>query len=119
MKKLLGIVVLGLLMSGNAYSAIKIKNWLEGKSGSDIYIKRINDKLVFSAYSGLLTINTQLDKPFFCQPDELSVNEQMTEAILDAGIERFKETGMAQIQLNDLPVGVVLLEQLKLMFPCE
>ena len=43
----------------------------------------------------------------------------MTEAILDAGIERFKETGMAQIQLNDLPVGVVLLEQLKLMFPCE
>ena len=119
MKKLLGIVVLGLLMSGNAYSAIKIKNWLEGKSGNDIYIKRINDKLVFSAYSGLLTINTQLDKPFFCQPDELSVNEQMTEAILDAGIERFKETGMAQIQLNDLPVGVVLLEQLKLMFPCE
>ena len=47
MKKLLGILVLTFLLFENSYSAIKIKNWAEGKLGNDIIIKRINDKLVF------------------------------------------------------------------------
>ena len=118
MKKILFILFFSLLTSTSVNAAITIKDWLKVKAGEDIVMKRLHDKLVFSAFTGLMAINVELDKKKFCQPSDLKINEQMTEAILDAGILRFKEIGVPQDEMDEFPVGFVLLDQLKVMFPC-
>jgi hypothetical protein len=119
MKKILLILFLSLLTFTNVNAAITIKDWLKVKAGEDLVMKRLHDKLVFSAFTGLMAINVQLDEKKFCQPEDLSINEQMTEAILDAGILRFKEIGVPQHEMDEFPVGFILLDQLEVMFPCK
>ena len=119
MKKLLGIVVLSLLLSSNAYAAITVKGYLNGKSGDNKLIKKINARLVLSAYSGILTVNTELDQKLYCPPDDLNINEQMTAAFLETGIDKFKDLGMPEDVINQMPVSIVLLDVLKDIFPCK
>lgn len=120
MKKLLSILVLSLLFGGNGYAAITVKGYLNGKSGDNELVKKINSKLVLSAYSGILAVNTELDQKLFCPSDDLKINEQMTAAFLETGINKFKDDlGMPENIVNQMPASIVLLDILKDIFPCK
>ena len=121
MKKLLGIIILGLLLSGNAY-ALTNKTFLDYKNSTKLEQKKVKDMVntyVLGAANSYLVVNAKLqlkgENKLFCQPGDLSLNlnNYLTFIEEQLAIEKKSETYKAE-----LPLAATLLARLTKVFPC-
>ena len=117
MKKLLGIVVLGLLLSGNAYSKeITIQGYIDGKNHENMQIQRYVQGNVDGIYSGLAVSNALRDKKLFCVPSGLEFNTENLMNFIDNEIEISKSIGFYK---PNHPIAFYLEQSLEKTFPCK
>ena len=117
MKKLLGIMVLGLLWCNISIAkditAIGFINGMETKNEEIIrYIKGY----LKGAYSGFLMSQVELNEKVFCVPGELILNEENLVSMVDEQIKIYKKINVYR---DDFPVTFFLMDSLKRVFPCQ
>ena len=119
MKKLLGIVVLGLLWCNVGVADITVEFYLKAMTGENEKVKEIIRRNLIGINSGFMYANAELNalkkKKLYCLPKKLIVNKEMLVSFLNAEIESYQDKGM---DINKIPIGMVLLESLKKLFPC-
>jgi hypothetical protein len=122
MKKLLGIVVLGLLLSGNAYAgALTLKDYklLENSDAMDLYIEGL---LQGSKWTNAITKKNNEDtknlKRAFCPPTEMVLELANAKTIVNRSIEDLSKI-YTETELESVPIVQVLLLGLERTFPCK
>ena len=121
MKKLLGIVVLGLLLSGNANAGgITVKVYLDAMSRNNKELTTMIERNLMGINSGLMYANTELRfekrKQVYCQPEKLAFNSQNLVRFVNDEIKFLKDKGA---NLDKVPIGMILVMHLKRVFPCK
>ena len=119
MKKLLGIVVLGLLWCNVSYAAISVELYLEAMSRNNEKITSKIEENLMGINDGLMYANSELRSlnkaQLYCQPAKLKLTSKMLVAFLDTEIESFIDRG---IDISKVPIGMILLKSFKKLFPC-
>ena len=117
MKKLLTIIVLGLLWNNSGYA--KSINY-------GYYKKNIDDKFIIehlkSVQSGMDWIQTDSsleNSLLYCPPKKLIVNIDNIKNAIDLSIDEFKELNYTNKEIDELPVEFMLVQGLKILFPCK
>jgi hypothetical protein len=121
MKKFLGIVVLGLLLSGNAYAGgITVKVYLDAMSRNNKELTAMIERNIMAVNDGLMYANNELkhsnQERVYCQPPTLAMNTKVLIGFLDAEIEDYLKRG---VDVGPVPIGMLLVKSLKRNFPCN
>ena len=121
MKKLLGIVVLGLLLSTKTiFADITVDKYLLAMGSDNKKLHEIIEKNLMGINSGLMYANTELRfekrKQVYCQPEKLAFNSQNLVRFVNDEIKFMKDKGA---NLDKVPIGMILVMHLKRVFPCK
>ena len=116
MKKLLGIVVLGLLACANANS----KSLMYGSYKKDPDKKAYTEHLR-SVESGMSWMNGEDKDPIYCPPEELTLNIGNINTAIDLGVKKLQTINIPYTnkEIEKLPVEFIMLKGLKVLFPCK
>ena len=117
---------MSLLLSGNAYSTITNKDFLDYKNSAsksdeekEMY-KRVIYSYLLGAADSYLSTNAVLQlkgkKKLFCQPGELSLNVENFVIFAEEQIQIQKKKGS---YLDSTPLSATLLLRLEKVFPCN
>ena len=121
MKKLLGIVVLGLLLSMNANArTITVEMHLDAISTNNKSLQNIVKERLVGAYYGFQTSNVELDstkrEKIFCEPDKLGLNVDNLIRLLNDEIKELRNKGA---NIDKFPIELILMNNLVKVFPCK
>ena len=119
-KKLLSILVLGLLLSGNAYAELSMGTYIKNKSSSNKELHEVMDISIKLIEEGITIANVELDyakrKRLYCQPKTLAFNSKNIASFLDHQIKIFEDKGLS---IDEFPVSMIIMKHLKETFPCK
>ena len=120
MKKILGIMVLSLLLSGNAYAELSMGTYIKNKSSSNKELHEIMDISIKLIEEGIRVANVELEyakrKRLYCQPKTLLFNSKNIARFLDHQIKIFEDIGLS---IDEFPVSMIIMKHLKETFPCK
>ena len=118
MKKLLGIIVLGLLFSGNAYASGKSLMYGSYKKDPD---KKVYTEHLRSVESGMSWMNDENKDPIYCPPGELTLNIGNINTAIDLGVKKLQtiKVPYTDEEIEKLPIEFIMLKGLKVLFPCK
>tara|TARA_Y100001970_G_C13902986_1_gene684582 strand:+ start:6 stop:371 length:366 start_codon:yes stop_codon:yes gene_type:complete len=121
MKKLLGIVVLGLLLSTkSSFGSITVAAYLKGMKSDDTRVHTLIEQNLIGINSGLMYANTELRwegrKQLYCQPKQLGLNGKNLISFVNAEIEFMIDKGKDP---SKVPIGMMLTMHLKRIFKCD
>ena len=74
---------------------------------------------ILSVESGMSWMQIWSKKELYCKPGKLKMNIQTAKDAIELGVEDFKLRNFSTQKINDAPVEVVLIEGLKILFPCN
>ena len=89
-------------------------------ASSDRQVVQVTKKLVFALGEGMLWANGEANRagsPVYCQPENLALGEDNYVDILNRVI-RTVSNPANQAEVDDYPVGGLLIQGLKMTFPC-
>ena len=119
MKKILGIVALGLLWCNLSFADISVKLYLDTMSLNNEKLTSTIERNIMGINSGLMYANNELRhlnrEQIYCQPRKLKLTSEMLISFLNTEIESFKDKGT---DISKIPIGMILLESLKKVYPC-
>tara|TARA_A100000164_G_scaffold106761_1_gene93997 strand:+ start:98 stop:484 length:387 start_codon:yes stop_codon:yes gene_type:complete len=122
MKKLLGIVVLGLLLSSNNVLAgsITVSDYLKFINSDSKEMKQHMNIVLIHIEQGFATANVELEytkkDKIYCQPVKLNLNAANLTKFLNDEIKFIKKNGH---NIDDFPIAMILMRHLKKQFPCK
>ena len=120
MKKLLGIVVLGLLLSGNAYAGINVDSYLKARENKNKAVNEFIDADIMGIGTGIfwsnISIKANKEKPMYCSPPNMSLTNQNYINFLDQEIEDEKNKGTLS---GKEEIGMLIIKHMRRIFPCE
>ena len=125
MKKLLGIVVLGLLWCNIGFAGLSVDSYLKAREGKNKEINKFIDDNIMGIGTGIfwsnVTINSKTgrdnnEKPMFCSPPKMSLTEDNYINFLDEEIEWRKEIG---IPTGEQDIGMLIVMHMRRIFPCK
>ena len=121
MKKILLLITVSLLFSGNAF-ALTNKTFLQYKKSTKLEQKEVKDMVnayVLGAANSYLSANAKLqlkgENKLYCQPGDLSLNLDNFLVFIEEQliIEKKNNTYIAE-----MPLALTLLKRLIKVFPC-
>ena len=116
MKKLLGIIVLGLLLSGNAYASKSLSygNYKKDPNNKS-YIEHLK-----SVESGISWMNIEVDdQKIYCQPEKLEVTFGNIITAIDLGIKDLQSINYTKEEIDKVPIEFIMIKGLRILFPCK
>ena len=115
MKKLLQIIVLGLLLSGNGYASKTLiySNYKKNPT-NESYIEHLK-----SVESGISWMNGEDNPKIYCEPENLEVNIGNITTAINLGVKQFKKLNYTNTEIDKRPVEFIMLQGLKVLFPCK
>ena len=119
MKKLLGIVVLGLLWCNISFaSELLIRGFITGieKGKDNEIIQKYIEGNLLGIYSGFMMSIARNDIKSFCVPEKLYINVENLIDFVEQQIEIDKERGLYD---ESHPIAFVLMNSLERTFPCN
>ena len=121
MKKLLGIVVLGLLFSTKAsFGSITVATYLKGMKSEDTRVHTLIEQNLIGINSGLMYANSELRwegrKQLYCQPKKLRLNGKNLISFVNDEIKFMEDKGK---NVDKVPIGMMLTMHLKRVFKCD
>ena len=120
MKKLLGIIVLGLLLSGNVYAGITADIYLEGRASKNETVDELLDAAIMGIGTGIfwsnISIKANEEKPMYCSPPNMSLTNQNYINFLDREIKYEKNRGTLS---GTEEIGMLIIRHMRRIFPCE
>ena len=116
MKKLLGIIVLGLLASVNANSKSLMYGSYKKDSDKKVYTEHLR-----SVESGMSWMNSEVKDPIYCPPGELTLNIGNINTAIDLGVKKLQtiKVPYTDEEIEKLPVEFIMIKGLKVLFPCK
>ena len=120
MKKILLIITVSLLFSGNVHADLMMGKYIENRSSSNKEMHKVMDISIKLIEEGIAMANVELDytkrKKLYCQPETLAFNSKNIASFLDHQIQKFKDKGRS---IDKFPVAMILMKHLKETFPCK
>lgn len=120
MKKILLIITVSLLFSGNVHADLMMGKYIENRSSSNKEMHKVMDISIKLIEEGIAMANVELDytkrKKLYCQPETLAFNSKNIASFLEHQIKIFKDKGRS---IDKYPVAMVLMKHLKETFPCK
>ena len=121
MKKLLGILALGLLLSGNANAkTITVEMHLSAISTNNKSLQNIVKERLVGVYYGFQTSNVELNstkrEKIFCAPEKLGLNVDNLIRFLNDEIKELRNKGA---NIDKFPIEAILMNNLVKVFPCK
>ncbi|MDA7459963.1 hypothetical protein N8886_00290 [Candidatus Pelagibacter ubique] len=115
MKKILGIVVLGLLWCSFVYASKTLiySNYKKNPT-SESYIEHLK-----SVESGISWMNGEDNPKIYCEPKNLEVNIGNITTAINLGVKQFKKLNYTNTEIDKLPVEFIMIQGLKVLFPCK
>ena len=115
MKKLLGIVVLGLLWCNLVYASKGLiygnyKNNPNNKS----YIEHLK-----SVETGIMWMNSEVKTKQYCKPLYLEINLDNIISAINLGVEHLRTINYTNEEIDELFVEFIMIKGLKILFPCK
>ena len=116
MKKLLGIVVLGLLWCNVSFSKeIRAKGFVEGMAGDNEFMHRYIKGNLSGIYSGFMYMTIKFKLEHYCVPSNLALNSENLVRFVEDEIKFAKKIGYYD---GKAPISFYLMDHLKRTFPC-
>ncbi len=122
MKKLLSVIVLGLLLSTSNVSArhITVSDYLKFMNSNNKQIKQHMNIVLIHIEQGFATANVELEytkkDKIYCQPVNLDLNAANLTKFLNDEIVLMQKNGH---NIDDFPIEMILMRHLKKQFPCK
>jgi hypothetical protein len=122
MKKLLSVIVLGLLLSTSNVSArhITVSGYLKFMNSDNKVIKNHINIVLIHVEQGFATANVELEytnkDKIYCQPINLHLNAANLKKFLNDEIQLMQKNGH---NIDDFPIEMILMRHLKKQFPCK
>tara|TARA_B110000977_G_C10905683_1_gene427131 strand:- start:84 stop:431 length:348 start_codon:yes stop_codon:yes gene_type:complete len=115
MKKLLGIVVLGLLWC-NLVNASKTLVYSQYKNdpNNKSYIEHLK-----SVETGISWMNIEVKSKVYCQPDNLEVNLGNITNAVNLGVKKLQTMNYTSEEIDELPVEFIMVKGFGILFPCK
>jgi len=124
MKKLLGILVLGLLWCNVGVAAISVDSYLKARKENEKKVQEFIDEHILGIGTGIFWSNASLqsehgkankEKPMYCQP-EIALGKKNYINFLDSEIAIQKKMGVLN---GNEHIAMLIVIHLKRIFPCE
>ena len=116
MKKLLGILVLGLLWCNISFSKeIFGKGFVEGMASDNEIIHRYIKGNLSGIYSGFMYMTVKFKLEHYCVPDNLAINSENLVRFVEDEIKFAKKIDYYD---GTAPISFYLMDHLKRTFPC-
>jgi hypothetical protein len=125
MKKLLVIVVLGLLFSGNSYAGIDVGTYLKARENKNEKANQFIDDNIMGIGTGIFWSNVSIksglgkangEKPMFCSPPKMALTKDNYINFLDSEIKFQKELGVDNEKTD---IGMMIIFHMRRIFPCK
>ena len=125
MKRILGILVLGLLWCNISLAGLTVNTYLEARKGKNKEVNEFIDNNISGIGTGIFWLNTSIksdfgkinnEKPTYCAPKKLALTKQNYINFLDAEIKKQKEMNTLS---GDEEIGMMIVIHLRRIFPCE
>ena len=120
MKKLLSLIFVSLLLSGNAYAGINVDDYLKTRANKNKAVNDFIDADIMGIGTGILWSNVSIrankGKPMYCSPPNMSLTNQNYINFLDQEIEDEKNKGTLS---GKEEIGMLIIKHMRRIFPCE
>ena len=115
MKKVIAILVLGLMLSGNAYAtSLSYKKYNEDP---ERYLGYVVGILEGVSWVNIIQKNIS-KKEFYCAPKDFYLSYEKGLEILKEEVARARSDGLTMKEINEQPVGMLITNGVKDTFPC-
>ena len=116
MKKLLTLLF-SILISFNALSIeVDYIYYKNDPSRFDDYLRGLESGV---GWSIVANEKSGSEVSFYCPPETLSITLENVKDIIDSEVEQIFDAGGTQAEVDELPVGAILVFGLRRMFPCN
>jgi len=116
MKKLL-ILLFSIFISFNALSdKVPYKYYKKNLSSYDDYLIGLESGI---SWSTIMNDELGSEVSFYCPPETLSITLENVKDIIDSEVEQIFDAGGTQAEVDELPIGAILVFGLRRMFPCN
>lgn len=119
--KTIAILICFTALTISIANAMDLKQFRETRKHPEL--KKSIEMYVGGVVDGFTWTNAELtysgEKPFFCQPKDLTPNDFNFLDILDDEIKRYEKMGVLKSQLEKMSIVLILFEGLKYTFPCD
>ena len=123
MKKLLAIVVLGLLLSEISYAGINVGSYLKARENKNEKVNQFIDDNIMGIGTGIFWSNVSIksglgkangEKPMYCSPPKMSLTKENYINFLDEEIKFQKNLGMDNDKTD---IGMMIIFHMRRIFP--
>ena len=114
MKKLLGIVFLGLMFFNVVYAKSLFYGEYKTSTDDKDYIEHLK-----SVESGMSWMQLMSEKPLYCPPKNLKINLDTLRDAIELGLENLKNRNFSSQEIDNFPIELIMLDGLETIFPCN